>query len=143
MRKVLFKKWIPKVMEQFPGGSFQVPGTHCWESDFKHEGIFHQWTYAMEETSNGFGNYTVALVETSDGTIAEVLPSNLKFVDAPKSEKRLEIAVSAMQAIVAGYYGNPQPKMVFSDGSQFTPDSIINIALKYADIVIRKEKETA
>ncbi len=81
MRKVLFKKWIKKELVQ--GSSFQRPkeGTGCWESDFLHEGIFHQWASSYEESDAGFGNYTVALVELQDGTIIEVLPTNMKFVE--------------------------------------------------------------
>ena len=80
MRKVKFNKWISKIEE----GTGFVPrykeGTNCWEKEFPNDGIFHQWASAYEESSEGFGNYTVALVELSDGTITEVLPSNIKFV---------------------------------------------------------------
>jgi len=82
MRKVLFKKWIPRVSNglEYPHESW-VKGTNCWEPDFTHDGIFHQWANAYEESSEGFGNYTVALIELPDGTIIKVLPSNLKFVE--------------------------------------------------------------
>jgi hypothetical protein len=79
MRKVIFKKWIPARYEA--GKSKPVDGTNCWEENFLNVGVFHQWANAYEESSEGFGNYTVALVEVPDGTIVEVLPSNIKFID--------------------------------------------------------------
>ena len=82
MREVLFKRWIPKEVDQ-SSGVFQHPkkGTNCWESEFTHGGYFHQWANACEESSEGFGNYTVALIENPiDGTIESVLPSNVKFI---------------------------------------------------------------
>jgi hypothetical protein len=80
MRKVMFKKWIAR--EEVGEGAFRrvKEGTNCWGKDFTEEGLFHQWANAYEESSEGFGNYTVALVEVSDGTIQEVLPFNIKFV---------------------------------------------------------------
>jgi hypothetical protein len=76
MRKVLFKQWIARVLAS---GKY-VEGTGCWEEDFINEGLFHQWAVKYDEFESGPGNYTVALVEISDGTIVEVLPFNLKFV---------------------------------------------------------------
>lgn len=87
MRKVLFKKWIPA---EYPDGANsancmtthrRLPGTNCWEDEFTHEGVFHQWANAFTEFENCIGNFAVALVELPDGTISEVLPSNLKFVE--------------------------------------------------------------
>jgi hypothetical protein len=81
MRKVLFKKWIQRV--EIGEGVLKrtQEGTSCWEKEFKNEGVFHQWANSYEESSEGFGNYTVGLVEMSDGTIGEILPSNIKFVE--------------------------------------------------------------
>lgn len=78
MRKVLFKKWIPR--ETVSNGALHVTksGTNCW-SDFIYGGFFHQWANKYEDSGEGFGNYTVALVELFDGTIEEVLPVNIKF----------------------------------------------------------------
>lgn len=83
LRKVMFKKWIAK--EETGEGAFkrQKEGTNCWQKDFENAGLFHQWASAYEESSEGFGNYTVAIVELPDGTIEQVLPSNLKFIDLP------------------------------------------------------------
>lgn len=81
MRKVLFKSWVPvKYQDAVNGVSRPVEGTGCWGKDFDNTGIFHQWANAFEESSAGFGNYTVALVELADGTIESVLPQNIKFV---------------------------------------------------------------
>lgn len=66
MRKVKFNRWNPSLSD--------------FECDFPNEGIFHQWASQCTESSDGFGNYTVALVEMPDGTVAQVLPHLLKFV---------------------------------------------------------------
>lgn len=83
MRKVLFKKWIPR--EEIQEASFKRTreGTNCWEKDFINEGLFHQWASSYQEFENGAGNFTIALVELPNGEIEEVLPSNLKFVSEP------------------------------------------------------------
>lgn len=77
MRKVLYKKWIPgaynALSQKFISGHF--------EPEFVNEGIFHQWAAAYEESGAGFGNYTVALIENPDGTISEVKPENVKFLN--------------------------------------------------------------
>ena len=79
-RKVKFKKWIPAVI--YPGFRLPEKGTGCWENEFTNEGLFHQWASAYKESSAGYGNYTVALVELPTGEIESVLPSNLKFIDS-------------------------------------------------------------
>jgi len=84
MRKVKFKKWIPaewEVINHEVLGKIKElkKGTNCWEDDYLHDGVFHQWGAAYEEFETGPGNYTVAIIEQPDGTITEVLPSNLKF----------------------------------------------------------------
>ena len=83
LRKVMFKRWIPKVDQKTELGTKAKEGTNCWEENFSNAGLFHQWASACEESREGFGNYTVALVEMPNGTIEEVLPSNLKFIDLP------------------------------------------------------------
>jgi hypothetical protein len=91
MRKVKFKKWIPAIetpeyieykKEHRCGfkGRTNVEGTGCW-SDFIYEGIFHQWANACTESNDGFGNYTVALIEIADGTIEQINPEHLKFIN--------------------------------------------------------------
>jgi len=85
LRKVSFKKWIPGVYEMpassISGSSKLKPGTQCWEAEFCNTGLFHQWAVTYEETSAGFANYTVGLIELFDGTIESVLPSQIKFLD--------------------------------------------------------------
>lgn len=82
MRKVKFKKWIPiEYKKNANGGHDKVEETGCWEKDFSNEGLFHQWGNSYEEFESGAGNYSVALVELPDGTLAEVLPSNIKFIN--------------------------------------------------------------
>lgn len=80
MRPVLFKKFIPIVRVDVPHHTNAIMhGTGKWEDDFINEGVFHGWYNAYNDFISGAGNYTVALVEIADGTILEVLPSNLKF----------------------------------------------------------------
>ncbi len=79
LRKVMFKKWIAR--EYDADSKTTKTGTNCWEPEFKNSGLFHKWGNAYEESIEGFGNYTVAIVELSDGTITEVFPSNIKFIN--------------------------------------------------------------
>ena len=81
MRKVKFNKWIPRVERKTELGTKTKEGTYCWEKEFPNDGVFHQWANTYEESSEGFGNYTVALIELTDGTIIEILPSNIKFIN--------------------------------------------------------------
>lgn len=82
MRKVLFKKWIPLRRVKLEGNSYESPepGTHCWDPEFIHEGLFHGWGFNYEEFDSGPGNFSIALIENPDGTISEVLPQNIKFI---------------------------------------------------------------
>lgn len=79
MRKVKFKAWIPK---QFHNGdkNISIVGTGCFQPDFSTDGVFHQWGISYEEFESGPVNFTIAIVETKDGKIHDVLPANLKFV---------------------------------------------------------------
>ena len=82
MRKVLFKKWIPAQYEEGSTGISRkklVEGTGCF-GEMTSQGVFHCWGNAYEEFETGAGNYSVALVETSNGSIFEVLPCHLIFV---------------------------------------------------------------
>jgi hypothetical protein len=81
-RKVLFKKWIPKVIEKKPGNTFDSvkEGTGKMEDDFTHEGIFHKWGSEVEDTGEQIASFTVAIVELPDGTVQTILPQNIKFV---------------------------------------------------------------
>lgn len=82
LRKVMFKKWIPiQYSESEAGISKPINNTGCWEHEFSSSGLFHQWGVNYEMSNEGFGNYTVAIVELPDGTIEQVIPSNLKFID--------------------------------------------------------------
>jgi len=77
MKKIKFKKWIPKEYEN----SRILAGTNRFEQEFTHNGIFHAWGVAHEEYEHGAGNYSVALVELPDGTVKEMLPSSIQFVE--------------------------------------------------------------
>jgi hypothetical protein len=80
MRKVKFRLFIKPIYSD-EIRRIAVPGTRCWEEGFPHEGIFHQWAATYEEGTEGFGNYTVALVELPDGTVESVLPCNIQFIN--------------------------------------------------------------
>lgn len=79
MRKVLYKNFIPRQYEA--NGYTTKPNTNCWEEDFTHEGVFHQWAYGHEPTGENSGATTFALVENPDGTISEVFPHAIKFIN--------------------------------------------------------------
>ena len=81
MKKVLFKKWIPRELVKEEGASISVPvpGTGCYEKDFTQEGVFLDW--GIEYVDNGTGaTFTVALVMLSDGTVEKVCVENIKFI---------------------------------------------------------------
>ena len=86
LRKVLFKQWIPAIIETVETDNLKrdkiKDGTNCWEKGFSNEGLFHQWGVDFSQGNDGsMGNYTIALVEKYDGTIESVIPQNLKFID--------------------------------------------------------------
>jgi len=49
-----------------------------WVDDY--EGLFHCWGVNYEELESGPGNYTVAVVEKSDGTITTEPPWYIRFL---------------------------------------------------------------
>ena len=91
MRAVKFKKWIPLVYLEVVNSnrSTKVEGTGQFENDFASNGLFHKWGINYDDFETNAGNYTVALVELDDGTMEEVLPINLKFIDKPKKNDNL------------------------------------------------------
>ena len=82
MRKVKFNRFIPIDYEDITT-SFrkQIKGTGMFETEFKHEAVFHQWGTEWEEFESGPAMSTVALVELSDGTIEKVIPEQIKFIN--------------------------------------------------------------
>ena len=50
-------------------------------SDFELDGTFHLWTTKKNIYKYGEGEVIVALVEIGDGTIVEILPCNIKFIN--------------------------------------------------------------
>jgi hypothetical protein len=80
-RKVMFKEWIPAKYTEGMYSQKTIEGTGCFQEEFENAGLFHHWANAYEESSAGFGNYTVGLIEIADGTIKSVLPDNIKFID--------------------------------------------------------------
>ena len=83
MRKVKFKRWIPVMWSNGENNCLSKPieGTGCFESEYSNDGIFHCWANSYTEFDAGIGNYTVGIIELQDGTIEEVLPINIKFIE--------------------------------------------------------------
>lgn len=81
MRRVKFKRWIPAEYEKIEGYSRLKKGTRQWEDDYVHDGLFHQWGLNAEEYEVGAASYSIGIIELPDGTMEEVLPTNIKFVD--------------------------------------------------------------
>jgi len=59
---------------------FLIESTKKWSEDFYLDGAFHQWGTDIIEHNTGFVQYTIGLVEISDGTILKLDPQNIKFV---------------------------------------------------------------
>lgn len=81
MRKVLYKKWIPREWVYSDDKKTKTPkeGTGIF-TDFVNEGVFHQWGVSYEEFDAGPANFSIAIIETPTGEIEEVLPSYIKFI---------------------------------------------------------------
>ena len=83
MRKVKCRAFIAHqyLCDHFTYSRKLVPGTGEY-SGFVYDGIFHQWACAPLDPSDGVeGTYTYAIVEKPDGTIEEVLPTHIQFVE--------------------------------------------------------------
>ena len=66
MREVLFRRMLPTTQDSLIFGP-------KWEEDFTQSGVFHQWAVAE--------GVTVAMVELADGTVEQVMPEHLKFIN--------------------------------------------------------------
>jgi hypothetical protein len=67
------KKWVPS--DESPNGI-----GHHEKSIFK--GLFHEWGQeAVETNEQGFGNFTVGIVEDESGQVHTVNPNDIKFLD--------------------------------------------------------------
>jgi hypothetical protein len=91
MRKVLFKKWIPKEQEEIEKGIFSLhpkKGTNCFEKEYNNEGVFHQWCETCNKLIDGSaindGETTAGIIEIEDGSIICVMPGNIKFIESFK-----------------------------------------------------------
>ena len=62
-------------------GKIQDPKTNRWKPTSEAKtGDFHQWGVAFEEFETGPGNYSIAIIEDSEGNVYEVFPSDVKFL---------------------------------------------------------------
>lgn len=75
MRKVLFQRYEK---------SEKQAGSLVW-SAFVYEGLFHKWAIQHEDHGeHGPAHSTMAIVELSDGSIEEVYPTRMKFIEPAK-----------------------------------------------------------
>lgn len=77
----MFKRYVYPIRK--PDGTFEKD-TGCFEDEFINSGIFHQWVSNYEEFETGAGNFTVGIVELPNGTIEQVLPQHIQFLDTDK-----------------------------------------------------------
>ena len=110
MRKVIYKEWVRGVeAEEYkqwkkagdppPIPQPYVDGTNCY---IEKEGLFHGFfPTAMVNNDFSFGNFTEALIEIEDGSVVNVDPSLIRFVDSPEDEQLTEFAKAAMQGMLA------------------------------------------
>ena len=80
MRKVKVKKYIPKQWKRDDNGPGQViiEGTGV---NIEYTGLFHEWGVNYEEGENGFGNYTVGIIELDNGKIELIVPEKIQFLN--------------------------------------------------------------
>ena len=55
----------------------------------KGDALFHCWGVEFEEFDDGVGNYSVAIVEFSDGTVGRVPVIDITFIDEPEPKTEL------------------------------------------------------
>lgn len=56
-----------------------------WKDGTKSEALFHQFGLDFMELNDGNVNYTVAIVESPDGTVGPVNLEYIRFLDAPEA----------------------------------------------------------
>lgn len=147
MRKVNYKKYIPLEHDgNVELGYTRRSGTGCWQEDFVNVGMFHKWGQSFEEFESGPANYTVAIVETEDGNIEEVIPVNIKFCDTMKEfndskeefKKSLQEASESLKSTDGGIEKEllSALKMLVEETEDFRPLNIDN--LKHLEIAREK-----
>jgi hypothetical protein len=55
------------------------------------EALFHCWGQEAVEAENGFGNYTVAIVEYPDGSVSGLSPERIRFLPDVVAEEQQKI----------------------------------------------------
>jgi len=67
------KIWIP---------ASESPDRKSYYKNLSYKGLFHEWGQeAIETDQQGFGNFTVAIVEDESGQVFTVNPNHIKFLD--------------------------------------------------------------
>lgn len=104
-RPVLYKEWISaeyEVTETNPDGSpkvkTKVEGTGEY-SGFIHEAEFLEWATDFQETNQGVGSYTTALLMLKDGSVMLMHPTHFKFVQPEQNTEELQSITQILERI--------------------------------------------
>jgi hypothetical protein len=57
-----------------------VENNKQWERKLKGEGIFHEFGVDFMESEYGYGNFSTAIIELSDGSIINIPVENIEFI---------------------------------------------------------------
>ena len=79
MRRVIILKY--KQIEYVDETRFYSQKRYKFEKVEDREGLFHQFGLDYEEFGESVANYSIGIVELSDGTIVNVKTDLLKFID--------------------------------------------------------------
>lgn len=95
MRTVIYKEWVRADHSSTPikeGYNIEKPGLF--------HGIFNAWDYADGATPMPS---PFAIIEKEDGSMMEMHPSLIRFVDKPEDEQLAEFAKAAMQGLCSSF----------------------------------------
>jgi hypothetical protein len=71
--EVITTKWIE---------AGKSPNGRPYNKKMQFNALFHEWGQeAVEDNGQGFGNFTVGIVEDEDGQVHTVNPNHIKFLD--------------------------------------------------------------
>lgn len=132
MRKVMFKKYIKPEIEfgNNPQDMRAKAGTGVFQKDFSSAGYFHQWGFDIAESQGEgivhFAQYTIGLVEDSEGVIHKVVPEHIKFVEAPVNPLEYYIGhLTTGEAVVMPFTNERKPDQEF--GKDYTNHDVKTI----------------
>lgn len=73
MRRVRTFKWVERIKED---GGFEKK---YHEKVFDRDGWFHTFGVSYDDTGNGVGNYSTAIIEFDDGTVEDFSVNDIQF----------------------------------------------------------------